>query len=272
MAHEQEFDINYWEDVWQNVSIPQEIKKDDIHEVHRILSKILPQGNKALIEIGCAPGSWLAYFSKNYDYKVFGIDNAPKAIEKTIENLRILSVPAEIYLKDIWNFYHDPFDVVFSNGFIEHFIDAAPVIKILSSHCSAKDGFIITMIPSMRGINRWISKTFRPRVAAGHFPIKIEKLIAFHEACGIHTLYCDYYGSMRVIPPIDNNRFSRKYPKLSSMLNIPFRAWSHIVSRITRKMGCYPKISWFSTGIIFIGSKKENIERRSRMSVRRASR
>jgi len=32
--------------------------------------------------------------------------------------------------KDIWNFYHDPFDVVFSNGFIEHFFDAAPVIFI----------------------------------------------------------------------------------------------------------------------------------------------
>lgn len=174
MTNYQEFDVNYWEDVWQTIAIPKEIKKDDINEVHRILSKILPRGKKDLIEIGCAPGAWLAYYYKNYGYKVFGIDYAPKAIEKTINNLRILKVPAQIYFKDLWKFDHDPFDVVFSSGFIEHFVDAAPVIKTLSSHCSAKDGLIITMIPSMRGINRWISKIFRPHIAAGHFPIKKE--------------------------------------------------------------------------------------------------
>ena len=65
-----EFDVDYWEDVWDAVSIPQERKAKDIHEIHHILTKILPVGKLKIIEIGCAPGSYLAYFHNCFHYSI----------------------------------------------------------------------------------------------------------------------------------------------------------------------------------------------------------
>ena len=160
----------------------------DIHEIHLILTKLLPVGNFKIIEIGCAPGSWIAYFYNSFQYIPSGVEYAPKAYEKTLENLKTLNIKGEIFHADFFEFNHKPYDIVFSAGFIEHFLNVEPVIQKIVNLCASNGGFVITMIPSMQGINRWISKVFRPHVAAGHFPIKKEDLIKYHEQCGTKTL------------------------------------------------------------------------------------
>ena len=247
-----EFDIDYWEKVWETIHIPQEKKAEDIHEIHYILTKILPIGKLKLIEIGCAPGSWLVYFYNYFHYSVSGIEYAPKAYNKTVENLKIQNVPAEIFQCDFFEFKHDPYDIVFSAGFIEHFKDVAFVIQKIVDIC-AKNGFVITIIPSMEGINWWISKLFRPHVAMGHFPIKKKELIKYHEQCGLKTLYCNYIGSFHILTPIEKNKFSKEHPLISAALNLPFRFWNRIVNVFTKKTKIYPKCSFLTTNIIYIG-------------------
>ena len=249
------FDVSYWEDVWETVRIPQEKRAEDIHEIHHILTKILPIGKSELIEIGCAPGSWLAYFHKCFHYSASGIEQARRACEKTIENLRIQEVPGEIFLGDFFEFKHEPYDVVFSTGFIEHFQDVAPVIQRIVDLCASKGGLVITIVPSMQGINRWISKTFRPHVAAGHFPISRKELIGYHEQCGLETRYCNYVGSFHVLTPVEKNKFSKEHPSVSAILNLPFRAWNHVVSILTKRMGLYPKVWFLTESIIYVGEK-----------------
>ena len=250
-----EFDVGYWEDVWKTVRIPQEKKAKDVHEIHRILSKLLPACKLKLIEIGCAPGSWLAYFHNYFSYPVSGIEYAPKAYEKTIENLKTLNIPGEIFQCDFFKFNHEPFDIVFSVGFIEHFENVVPVVQKIVNLCVPNGGFVITIIPSMQGINWWISKIFRPHVAGGHYPIKKNELIKYHEQCGLKTRYCNYVESLHILLPIDKNTFSKKHPSVSTVLNLPFRIWNRIVSILTKKMGLYPKLSFLTKSIIYIGEK-----------------
>ena len=87
---ENEFTVDYWEDAWDTVRIPQRRDAEDIHEFHRILTQVLPKGDLSLIEVGCAPGSWITYFHNCFHYSVSGIEYAPRAYEKTVENLRSL--------------------------------------------------------------------------------------------------------------------------------------------------------------------------------------
>lgn len=248
-------DVSYWEDVWEAVSIPQERRAEDIHEIHRVLSRILPTGKLELIEIGCAPGSWLVYFHKCFGYSASGIELAKRACEKTIENLSVQDIPGEIFHRDFFEFEHEPYDVVFSAGFIEHFKDVELVIQRIVDFCAYRGGLVITIIPSMQGINRWISKTFRPHVAAGHFPINRRELKEYHERCGLETRYCDYVGSLRILTPIAKNKFSKEHPSVSAILNLPFRAWNRVVSVLTRRIGRYPKVQFLTESIIYIGEK-----------------
>jgi tRNA G46 methylase TrmB len=62
-----EFNQEYWESTWENISLPQEIRPEDIPEIHRILCSILPLKRLSFIEIGCAPGKWMAYFAKQFN-------------------------------------------------------------------------------------------------------------------------------------------------------------------------------------------------------------
>ncbi len=255
---EEEFDSNYWEDNWNDIPIPQEVKSEDIHEIHQIISKILPDPDNelTLIEIGCAPGGWLAYFHNSFRCTVSGIDYATQACKKTIENLKLQNIPNNVLYADFFEFEHEPYDVVFSSGFIEHFKEIMPVIEKTVSLCKPSSGLVICIIPSMQGVNRWISKTFRPDVAAGHFPINKEELREYHESCGVKTLYCDYAGSLHIFPPIEKNNFSKNNPSISAIINLPIRAWNRFISVVTKKMGIYPKWGFLTKSIIYIGRRE----------------
>lgn len=253
---EKEFDSNYWENNWDNVSIPQEKRSEDVHEIHQIISNFLPNTGLNLIEIGCAPGGWLAYFHSNFHCPVSGIDYAPIACKKTIENLKVLNIPNKVLHADLFEFEHEPYDVVFSSGFIEHFKVIMPAIEKIVNLCKPNGGVLICIIPSMQGVNRWISKTFRPNVAAGHFPINKAELRKYHEACGLQTLYCDYVGSLHILPPLEKNNFSKNHPSISAMVNLPFRIWNRIIYIVTKKLGKYPKWGFLTNSIIYIGKKE----------------
>ena len=251
----QEFDVHYWESIWETVRIPKEIKPSDIHEIHSILSRVLPAGRHSLIETGCAPGGWLAYFHNNFHYDVSGIEYAPRAFQKTRENLALLRIPADLFFSDVFDFFHQPYPIVFSAGFIEHFQNVDAILEKLETLCKT-DGYIITLIPNLYGINRLISKLFRPEVAAGHFPINKHKLIEHHERLGITTLYCDHIGSLKVLLPMDKNILSKTMPLLSSFINLPFHAWNKAIDSLTKRLMYYPKIGIVSTSILYIGRKK----------------
>jgi cyclopropane fatty-acyl-phospholipid synthase-like methyltransferase len=249
-----EFAADYWRCVWENITLPQEVRPAEIPEVHRILTSILPGKRLSLIEIGCAPGRWMAYFARQFGFSVNGVEYVSRACEMTKENLDTLSVQAKIYNEDFFKFKSERYDVVFSAGFLEHFHQAGAVVSRLAELCGP-GGFVITLIPSTEGLNRWISKTFRPQVAAGHFPINLSELTALHQASGLRTLYADHIGGLQILPPLQKNRFAEEHPAASFVLNSPFRLWNLVIKKLSSATGIYPKIGWLTSSILYVGQK-----------------
>jgi cyclopropane fatty-acyl-phospholipid synthase-like methyltransferase len=245
----------YWDSVNEQVSLPVEYRPGDVAEIHRVLCRLPFTAGSSFLEIGCAPGGWMAYFARQFGLSVSGVEYASLAHRKTEENLRLLGIPAKVYHADFFEFESDPYDVVFSSGFVEHFVDRQSVVRRIAALCRPECGIVITTIPSMRGVNRWISKVFRPAVAAGHFPISTKELVALHESCGLRTHYVGCTGSLQLLLPVAKNRFARQHPRIAFLLNLPFRLWNKSVRAVTGRLGRYPRIGWISTGVLYIGTK-----------------
>jgi SAM-dependent methyltransferase len=246
----------YWENVWSGIRLPRTRDPRSYHELHALFSKHLPRDNRSFIEIGCAPGSWMAYFARHFGYRVTGVEYADKAHALTLENLHLLHVRGEVVKADFFEYSGGPFDIVFSSGFVEHFPDPEPVFERLAGLCGPR-GITITMIPSMSGLNWWISRTFRPGVASRHFPISQEALVAAHEARGFRTLCVRRYGCLHVTPPFDNSYVGRRWPGAAAGLRMPFQAWNAAVSLSTRILRRYPQTKAVYGGVVYMGRREE---------------
>jgi hypothetical protein len=84
----------FWDDYWDEYSLPSEIKKTQknyyLNEILNIFDKYLPQNSiLTALEIGGSPGQYLAYLYKNFSYKVHCLDYSETGCIKTEENFRL---------------------------------------------------------------------------------------------------------------------------------------------------------------------------------------
>lgn len=251
-----ELGVKYWEVAWSKVTLPCSIKPDMIRDLHNIFKKYLPFGTEMkFIEIGCAPGGWLSYFHKSFGYKVTGIDYAKDAVEITKRNMKIQNIKADIFYKDFFDYKpKDKFDIAFSGGFIEHFLDTELVVEKLADLVK-KGGYIVTIIPNLYGVGGIFSKIFRPKVYRGHVKFDKSKFKQFHERCKFNTLYCDYYGGINVGVPIDKNWVAMNLPLVRCVLNLPFTIFNKLIAYFSSKFMFYPRNSAFSPSLVYIGRK-----------------
>lgn len=254
----EQFAEDYWEDSWKSAQVlPMiDIKKED--DLHLTFKRFLPMGRCSLLEVGCAPGRWLAYFNRFYGYEISGIELVPEGAEFTKQNLMKTNSKADIICVDFLNYIQSDkyFDIVYSAGFIEHFENTMSIVNRLVSQIKPSGGYIVTTIPNLYGLNGWLSKTFRRRIYRGHVPISLATLINTHELCGIETIYANYYGGVRINAPMVNNRAAVKYPRISSLVNSPFQLINKLSLIVSKTFKIYPRISCFSSGLLYIGRKK----------------
>lgn len=244
----------YWSDVWRGVRLPQLARPTG--DVHDTLVKLLPVSTGAsFLEVGCAPGGWMAYFHRRFGYKVYGVEYVEAAARLTVENLRMQGIEAEVATTDF--FEHSPgaelFDVVFSAGFVEHFSATSEVVGKIAS---TSKRFVVTMVPNLLGINGWIVKMTRPRVYQRHVPIGIKRLKEAHEDAGLRTLLCGYVSGPSLYAPADQRPFFERWPRLAAVLNMPvvaFNVTSAIASGLT---GIYPNTRFGSRSLLYVGEKR----------------
>jgi len=164
----------YWDRQWEKIRLPVECKKRkrDLHqnEILEVIDKYLPKDkNLSILEIGGAPGGYLAYMYKNFGYNINSIDYSDIGCAKTMENLNLLNMQGNVYKGDI--FSEDLglplFDIVYSMGFVEHFSDLDDVIE---SHLKLlrPGGILLIGVPNLLGINYWFSKRLAPDMLSKH--------------------------------------------------------------------------------------------------------
>ena len=109
---------------------------------------------ESVCEIGCYPGRHLAYVASKYSLKAIGVD-FNSDVQTIQENLEAMKVP-EAVVKNADFLTHEPqqgekADIVFSIGFIEHFLN---VQDVLDRHLDylKPGGALFVSIPNMRGL------------------------------------------------------------------------------------------------------------------------
>jgi len=241
----------YWSQIWKGKRLP--VIADPEYDVHKTLNEILPKSNKvSLIEIGCAIGGWMAYFNKNFAYKVTGIEYVEHAAVTTRQNMALQGIDAEILNQDLFTaeIAAASYDVVFSAGFIEHFEDLEGTVNKIST--LAKQ-YVVTMVPNTFGLNGFVSKMIRPKVFYSHKQIDKNLLRSLHERAGLNTLFCDYVGGLQFIMPAKKTFFFNKHAYVAKIINLPFWTFNQISRAFNKYAGLCPRTRFLSEKLMYIG-------------------
>lgn len=129
----------------------------------------VPEGSR-FIEIGGFPGEHALRFRKMRQCEVslldFYID--PEIVHALEQVNGVECGTIHTIESDFFTAYPDTlFDVVFSDGFIEHFEDTAAVVA-RHTDLLTPGGTLLLIVPNLLGINGWVQKWFDPANLAIH--------------------------------------------------------------------------------------------------------
>lgn len=210
-------DIDYWNKYWSTIRLPLEYKKTKdnlyLNEILAIFDKYLPQKQGlSILEIGGAPGRYLAYMNRKYKYKPHCLDYSSIGCEKTKRNFKLLNIKGKVYHIDLFskNLKLPLFDVVYSLGFIEHFININSVIE-MHLKLVKKDGLLLIGLPNFLGINHFFLKRLNPELLLKHnlSVMDINTWKTFEEKFNLKLIFKGYIGGFE--PGV----FNRKGENLS---------------------------------------------------------
>lgn len=114
-----------------------------------------------VLEIGCAPGKQLAYIGKFLGASISGLDYSEKGIELSRRFLRKLNMEADLRCEDILSttFHPGSFDVVYSQGVIEHFDNPENIVRHHIQMLKST-GVSLMLVPNYGGIYGKLQKYF----------------------------------------------------------------------------------------------------------------
>lgn len=169
-----------------------------LKRVRESFAKYIKPGSKVL-EIGCGSGNILTFVAKDKNCDCYGIDISPESerIIKYFEKNRNTKVNFKV--GDGFNIpYQDNnFDVVYSEGVIEHF-DDSKIIEMINEHirvCKV-NGIIIISVPNKFNIFLTIGKKIMGK-GYPHYPEKsytIFELKDLVESCGVKVVGIDGFA------------------------------------------------------------------------------
>lgn len=201
MEKEQLTQKEFWDDVWSKIRLPLIIDPTAndpvIKEILRVFKDFLPKDKLSAVEIGGAPGQFIAYLSKYHGYEASVIEYSKIGCQKTTENFDLLGLNVNIYNRDFLGDLSDlpRFDLVFSMGFIEHFNKLDNVfrqhIKLLE-----KGGILVLGVPNFGGINQKVLAQTAPEMLSMHNieAMNIKRWDIIESLYGLTPLFKGYIG------------------------------------------------------------------------------
>lgn len=149
----------------------------------------------ALLEVGCAQSIWLPYFRRELGCEITGIDYSDAGCRSARDLLAAAGVDGTVICTDLYappEHLLERFDVVFSNGLVEHFDDTAVCIRALARFLKP-GGVMMTSIPNMSGGLGWLQKHLNRAVFDVHVPLDASALCRAHEESGLRVQHCEYF-------------------------------------------------------------------------------
>lgn len=192
----------YWDESWERVKLPAEIREEEANpltlELIKIFNEYLPRNpGLTMLEIGGAPGQFLAYFSKKFGYVPYALDYSDTGCQKLRDNFKLLNLDVHVFQRDFFDGLSDlpQFDIVFSSGFVEHFDD---LDEVVGRHLQLlkKDGLLILGVPNFTGINKIVLSRLAPKLLSMHNlnNMKQENWEKFEKKYNLEVIYRKYIG------------------------------------------------------------------------------
>ena len=156
--------VDHWDDTWSGdlrLRLPSSLVVAT-RNFQRLLRTRVHPGDRVL-EIGCAPGKLLAWIAAELRADVSGLDYSERGLANARHLFNALRLAADLRCEDLRQTTFPPgtFDVVFSFGLIEHFLDPRDVVqhhlKLLKP-----GGTAVITVPNYRGIYGTLQRYFNP--------------------------------------------------------------------------------------------------------------
>lgn len=200
-------DAAFWDSYWGAFSLPVEVDE------RRPFDRSLARGLRALVadvsgtalEVGCAPGRWLAFLARERGLRVAGIEYTAAGTAATRRNLELLGVPyVAIEEADFFAVPPSPtYDMVISLGFVEHFTDPAAVV---ARHADwvRPGGLLVLGVPNFANVHGAFQRVLDPAVLTVHnlSVMSVGALAALGAEAGLVPVTTEYLGSFEPALPI----------------------------------------------------------------------
>lgn len=204
MPDERLTDESFWDDYWEGLQLPQEVRRSEsssaVNAILDVFERYLPRGpGLTALEIGGAPGGWLAYVHRTFGYEIHCLDSSPVGCDKTRENFALLGLPVHVHPVDLFDdaVTLPPFDVVFSGGLIEHFAD---LDRIVERHLRflRPGGHLLLICPNFRGVYCGCMRRLAPTFLARHNldVMDARRWDGFERRFGLERLFRGYVGGL----------------------------------------------------------------------------
>jgi SAM-dependent methyltransferase len=191
-----------WDARWSRLRLPVVLDRKTSHlvarEMIRVFDRYLPEDpNQSIVEVGGAPGQFLAYFRRQYGYEIASLDYSEVGCQKTRENFELLGERVTIYQRDLFDDLGDlpSFDIVYSLGLIEHFGDPGRAVQ---QHLKLlrPGGLLMLGVPNFRGVYRPVLQQIAPMLLAQHNldAMDANRWALFEKDLGLEVLFREHIG------------------------------------------------------------------------------
>lgn len=135
----------YWNVFWSKERKKKVIHKFQFQKMKKVLGNLK---NKRVLEVGAGSGVDSLYLTKKYKTHAFCLDFSEKALEKINSNFKKYNLKCKIIRANLRKIpYPDNyFDVVFSNGVLEHFRNPLKMI-LEQKRVLKKGGLLVIGVP-----------------------------------------------------------------------------------------------------------------------------
>jgi|SRR6185369_11839030 len=189
----------FWSDGWKDIHLPARYFYNDYSRkiIASLLEKVIPLSAVSFLEIGGCPGRWADFFHTKYKMVSDSMDYDENNIEILKENYRLIGINGEVFLGDITDTNVKPdrkYDVVLSEGLIEHFIDSKDVFENHLKYLKS-GGILIIGVPNIK--KSWLYDYFArfdARGYVGYRHVGKSELEGYAKKCDLEILYCGYTG------------------------------------------------------------------------------
>jgi 2-polyprenyl-3-methyl-5-hydroxy-6-metoxy-1,4-benzoquinol methylase len=162
--------VDHWDDVWageirMRLPSPWMIVTRDLQ---RLLRKHVRPRDRFL-EIGCAPGKYLAWVAAELQADVSGLDYSERGLAAARKLFEALRLRGDLRGEDLRETTFPPgsFDVVASYGVIEHFADPREVVRA-HLRLVKPGGLALMTVPNYRGVYGRLQRYFDASRLEGH--------------------------------------------------------------------------------------------------------